>query len=216
LIAVPFILADDFQQPFLSLSLSLSLTLNPAVTYIITGTVTTNDPAFWPESVSPFYSLPTGRRSCYNDLGYCMLRSLVPFNDKDNSKGGYVKDSYISSMSEMFSPTSEYAAALKTRKEAYDPNRRLEDRQPVPGPWQQGAVSAFMESINKGESISGNPESLETDGLCTTIPLIARLAAEEGLGLGLQSESLITVAASLLSSNNLALAHTLAASRVIR
>ena len=27
--------------------------------------------------------------------------------------------------------------------------RRLEERQPVDGPWQQGAVVAFMEHVNK-------------------------------------------------------------------
>ena len=26
------------------------------------------DPEFWPESMSPFYTLPTGARSCYNHV----------------------------------------------------------------------------------------------------------------------------------------------------
>lgn len=31
---------------------------------------------FWPKSVSPFYTIPTGWRSCYNDESLVMLRTL--------------------------------------------------------------------------------------------------------------------------------------------
>jgi hypothetical protein len=82
------------------------------------------DPAFWPESVSPFYSLPTGRRSCYNDLGYCMLRSLshtVALGASTVSTGGYDRSAYIASMCDLFGENTEYAQALARRKEAYDP-----------------------------------------------------------------------------------------------
>jgi hypothetical protein len=78
------------------------------------------DPAFWHENVSPFYSLPTGRRSCYNEVGYCMLESLKPYSVTGNL-GGYNKENYITSLTNMFNPTSEYAEALERRKEIYDP-----------------------------------------------------------------------------------------------
>jgi hypothetical protein len=39
------------------------------------ATIGTSDPAFWPESISPYYTLPTGRRSCYN--GEPMLKTRV-------------------------------------------------------------------------------------------------------------------------------------------
>lgn len=35
------------------------------------------DVAFWPTSCSPYYTIPTGENSCYNDLGFVMLQSLV-------------------------------------------------------------------------------------------------------------------------------------------
>ena len=71
------------------------------------------DPAFWPDSMSPYYTLPTGRRSCYNDLAFCMLQSMKPF-----PAAAYEEGSYVKSMSIFFGPESEYATALKLRKEA--------------------------------------------------------------------------------------------------
>ena len=61
---------------------------------------------------------------------------------------------------------------------------------------------------------------LSKDGLCTTIPLIARLTAEEAAtpssSSPLRDSEVIISAAKLLSSNPFALRHTLAASRVLR
>jgi hypothetical protein len=130
------------------------------------------DPAFWHENVSPFYSLPTGRRSCYNEVGYCMLRSLEPFTSIGNI-GGYHKGKYITSLTDFFHDSSDYAEALVLRKEIYDPAKKHEGRVLVPGPWQHAAVTVFLEHIQKGENISGGTNK-ETDGFCATIPLIAR------------------------------------------
>ena len=88
----------------------------------------TADSAFWPESFSPFYTLPTGRRSCYNDLGFVMLRSLQQQSDQSTgSTAGaavdspYSKEAYFSSLKALFSPPSEYADAMARRLVAYDP-----------------------------------------------------------------------------------------------
>lgn len=74
-----------------------------------------NDPAFWPNNLSPFYSIPTGKRSCYNDMSYCLLRSLP----RDKMKSSVLKD-YVESLKDFFSPSSEYADAL-SRRPVYDP-----------------------------------------------------------------------------------------------
>ena len=115
------------------------------------------DPAYWPVSVSPYYTLPTGRRSCYNDLGICTLTAMnaAPAH-------AFHEETYIKTMSTFFASDSEYAEALKRRKEAYTPEKRLEDREPIEGPWQQGAVSNFLSCLEKGEPITGSPESKET------------------------------------------------------
>lgn len=130
-----------------------------------------SDPVFWPVSLSPFYSLPTGRRSCYNDVALAMLRSLPP-----DSNISFDFDSYLDEIMDMFKPSSEYAVAFAKRKEAYDPARKLEERRPIEGPWQHQAVTVLVGHLAKGEDISGNPSLAETDGFCSCIPLIARSA----------------------------------------
>lgn len=82
--------------------------------------VGSDDPAFWPVSISPFYSLLTGRRSCYNDLGYCMLRSLSIPSDDDKATA-FVEVAFKESLLEKFRAPSEYAEAFARRKEAYSP-----------------------------------------------------------------------------------------------
>lgn len=77
----------------------------------------TCDSAFWSESLSPFYTLPTGRRSCYNDLGFVMLRSL----SSDPTDTPYMKNAYFSSIQSLFLSPSEYAEAMARRVIAYDP-----------------------------------------------------------------------------------------------
>ena len=129
-------------------------------------TVGDKDPAYWPVSVSPFYTLPTGRRSCYNDLGICMLTAM-----NTAPADAFVEETYVKTMSSFFSPESEYAVALKRRKEAYTPEKRMEDREPIDGPWQQGAVSNFLSCLEKGEPRAGSPESKETGGFFhSTLP----------------------------------------------
>lgn len=75
-----------------------------------------DDSAFWPESLSPFYTLPTGRRSCYNDLGYVMLRAL-----QADPSAPFSQDAYYDSLKQLFCPPSEYADAMARRLVAYDP-----------------------------------------------------------------------------------------------
>jgi ADP-ribosylglycohydrolase len=177
---------------------------------ILENLVQNSDPAFWPVNASPFYSLPTGRRSCYNDLGLAMLRSL-PL-DKNLLFDG---DSYLDEIMDMFKPESEYAAAFKRRQEAYDPARKLEKREPIEGPWQQQAVTVLVSHLTKGEEISGNPSVAETDGFCSCIPLIARLACTSPDGLK-TCLSKIAPIAGILSGNVVSMRHTVAATALLR
>lgn len=176
---------------------------------LLETTIAHNDPAFWPESVSPFYSLPTGRRSCYNDLGQCMLNAL----DRDNANA-YDNDLFKSELMSMFHPSSEYGIAFSLRKEAYDPAKRLEERKPIPGPWQQGAVTFFLEKVLSGNPDTGNPDSKETDGLTSTIPLISALASKDDSSFD-NSMKIVADAAKLLAPNPFALKHVIGAMCVL-
>lgn len=117
----------------------------------------------------------------------------------------------------MFSPESEYGAALIRRKEAYDRAKRLEKREPVPGPWQQGAVTAFLEDLVKDEGSlpKGNPELKESDGFCSALPLIIRLCSVTPDMTPASRDGLVRQAASLFSSNEVSLAHCLAATHLL-
>lgn len=168
------------------------------------------DPAFWPESVSPFYTLPTGRRSCYNEVAYAMLRAL-PTDNKVLFDSG----EYLSSLADFFGAESEYAIAFKKRQEAYDPSKKLEERKPIEGPWQHQAVTVLMGHLDKGEDITGNPSLPETDGFCSIIPLIARVSACSSDGLRTAIGKVIPASA-LLSSNVLSVKHAMAATAMLR
>ena len=168
------------------------------------------DPAFYPTNCSPFYSMPTGSRSCYNDIGFVMLSSLAP-------GPVFSRDTYVDAMYAFFDPaSSRYAKALALRNQLnpYDPNRRMVERVCVEGPWQQASVTKFLEGY-AAKSFSGNPEVKETDGLCSTIPLIAALASAESPR-DVYSSADVHEAAALLSSNPFCVRHTLAAGYVIQ
>lgn len=169
-----------------------------------------SDPAFWPTSESPFYSLETGRRSCYNDICYCMLCSLDP----SIGNGGYDRESFVKSIVSLFSPPSEYATAFEIRQAqaAYDPAKRLSERKPIPGPWQQQSVTKFLENVKTG-NFDGNPDVKETDGLMACIPLIARLICEN---IDVRTSKTIEDAAALLSSNPFCIRHTYASASILQ
>jgi hypothetical protein len=140
-----------------------------------------------------------------------MLRSLDP---SKYSNGGYDKDSFVKSIVSLFASPSEYSQAWDLRQKiaAYDPAKRLSDREPIPGPWQQQSVTAFLSNVEKNE-FDGNPDVKETDGLMATIPIIARLSVE---GVDIKSSKVIGDAASLLSSNQFCIRHTYAAASILK
>jgi hypothetical protein len=135
---------------------------------VIESTIGGNpNPEFWPTSLSPFYTLETGKRSCYNDESMVMLQSL--------SRGiPYQPEAMKAALLAMYSPDSPYASSLALRKKAYDPSQRTQKREPIPGPWQHSAVTYFQKSMEEGRDETGDPETAETDGFCLSIPLIAR------------------------------------------
>lgn len=133
-------------------------------------TIGSSNPEFWPENLSPFYTRELGKRSCYSDICFSSLQGLVT---ADSSEQGY-RGPIVSALLNTFSPTSEYAEALERRKIAYDPSQRLTRNDPIPGPWQQKAVTTFLENHAAGLAITGSTDINESDGICCSIPVIAR------------------------------------------
>ena len=135
---------------------------------ILESTIGSSNPEFWPTNLSPFYNVRTGRRSCYNDEAFAMLESLpvLPaIYDKDATRASLLKN---------FAPDSEYADALARRLKAYDPSQRTTKRDPIDGPWQQGAVTSYLKAVAENKEVTGETGNAETDGFCLSLPLIAR------------------------------------------
>jgi hypothetical protein len=88
--------------------------------------------------------------------------------------------------------------------------RRLLERQPIEGPWQQESITSFLKDYqsNPTQRPRGNPESKENDGCCSVLPYIAAIATVES-DLSDHDFQTIRSLASLLSSNEVSLGHTL-------
>lgn len=115
-------------------------------------------PEFWPESKSPFYTLPTGDRSCYNHV---LMAGLEAFTE---ANGEVDLDVYKRVLRKNFGEGTDWQEALERRREAYSPAKRKAWREPVPGPWLHGAVIHFLEH---GE---GDTDNTEMDAFLLTVP----------------------------------------------
>lgn len=169
---------------------------------------------FYPTSVSPYYTLPTGENSCYYDMGYVMLQSLPtsPTAKLDIS-------AYKSRLDTFFGPESEYNQAFLRRSSMYDPAKRYEKREPVDGPWQQSSVTIYLEQRKRelaGDVAEyGNVKSRETDGLVSTLPLMARMFVNGYKLSEVESQIEIKNAAGVMSTNPFALTHTISAGLIL-
>jgi hypothetical protein len=167
------------------------------------------DPEFWPTSLSPYYCMETGQNSCYYDLGYVMLKSLSPLQQPLSIK------TYKKNLVSFFGPGTDYNESYNKRPEVYNPEKRLEERKPVEGPWIQKSVLVALSALSHNEEPSGNPESKETDGTVSTIPYVAQLAREGKDMSTSEVQMSIKQAAALLSVNAIALRHTLSAAAIL-
>ena len=121
------------------------------------GLFVQDHPEFWPESKSPFYTLPTGDRSCYNHVVEAGLEAFI------RAGGEADTEVYKEVIRERFGEGTEWQEALARRKEAYSPSKRGTWREPVPGPWIHGAV------IHQLETGLGEEENTEMDAFLLTL-----------------------------------------------
>lgn len=115
-------------------------------------------PEFWPESRSPFYTIPTGARSCYNHVLMAGLEAFI------EARGKVDLEVYKKILTKNFGAGTEWQEALERRREAYSPTKRREWREPVVGPWLHGAVIYFLQH---GEGEKGNTDM---DAFLLTLP----------------------------------------------
>jgi len=137
-------------------------------------------PEFWPENCSPYYSLPTGHCSPYNDTAYVGLLSLCETKGKVEIQ--HIQDKIKS----FFGPGTEYWRCLTKR-----------DERPVHGPWVQVAVVSFLENLKKMKiGPYGDSQNNQSDGFCLSIPIVAYHASNENLW-----ESLLSNVVTILNTH---------------
>jgi len=129
-------------------------------------------PEFWPESKSPFYSLPTGENSCYWDQAMAVMTSLN--NCKAFNFGNICKEFTV-----QFGPSSPYNME---RREEYMQLRRFGKIQgPIVGKWLHGGMIRFLENFAAGKKVCGDSHIKETDGFCCSLPVVAKYAGSDNL-----------------------------------
>ncbi|XP_066936201.1 crystallin J1A-like [Clytia hemisphaerica] len=127
-------------------------------------------PEFWPESKSPFYTLPLGATSNYNDVAVSSLTSLY-------ENGGELNMKHLcETFKKDFGPGTIYEEAL---------TRRPTDRSKLPmeGHWLHKGVILFLENYaTRGEIKNlGDSTHNESDGFCAALPIIVKHAGSDDM-----------------------------------
>ena len=125
-------------------------------------------PEFFPESKSPFYTLPTGENSCYWDIAESSLSVVA-------ESSSYDYNNVCDTLQNAFLPGNAKGYDLEARQ-TYMKKRSLGQKLdgPIIGKWFHGAVIEFLQSYKNGEGRKpyGGPGIKETDGFCFNLPLV--------------------------------------------
>ena len=131
---------------------------------------TWDSPEFFPKSMSPFYSLPTGETSNYWDLAESSLDALTnlknfPYNHKP------ICDALVKNFGPG-NPNYDMAA----RQDYMEKRRRGAIDGPVIGKWLSGSLIEFFDNYKSGMGSKpfGGPKIKETDGFCANLPFICK------------------------------------------
>ena len=156
-------------------------------------------PEFWPESKSPFYTLPTGDNSCYWDQAMAVATSL-------GNRGGFVFEDICQELVTQFGPQSAYN--MDKRQEYM--LRRMQGLELVPlqGKWLHGGMIKFLENHSRGQ-VTGDPTIKETDGFCCALPVVAKYAGNRDL------VDMVTQVTQTQSTWPVAVHHAIAAARIV-
>jgi len=142
-----------------------------------------SNPEFWPESKCPFFTVPTGKISCYTDELISTLETLA------NSDGNLDISLLTSAIQTKFgSPDSPYQVALA---------KRADKKYPVPGPWINGGVIKSLANMQDGVVPSGSDSCEDNDGYAISLPSYLLKFCSEQSG----------NTASILTTNQVALSH---------
>jgi len=142
-----------------------------------------SNPEFWRESKCPFFTVPTGKISCYTDELISTLETLA-------ISDGNLDISLITSaiQTKFGAPGSPYQVALA---------KRSDKKYPIPGPWINSAVIKSLSNIQEGVIPSGSDSCEDNDGYAVSLPSYLLKFSPEQSG----------NTASILTTNQVALSH---------
>ena len=128
-------------------------------------------PEFWPVSHSPFYSLETGDNSCYWDQAMAVMTALT--------KHGFSYDKICAELVAQLGPGSRYN--MEARQQLMQTRMRGNNFTPIKGKFLHGGMIKFLENLEQGKKICGDPHIKETDGFCCSLPVAVKFAGQEGM-----------------------------------
>jgi hypothetical protein len=134
------------------------------------------EPEFWPESKSPFYKIPSGRPSAYNET---MLASLAALKGNPSADGTCVCEEF----KKRFGAGTDYADAYERRSMPNHPEKKGDFKGPIEGPWLQHAMRVLLENYEKGGvgGLGRGEEVDQHDAFCAALPFIVMHAGTDSV-----------------------------------
>ena len=118
------------------------------------------DFTFLSKNKSPFYSIKTGKVSCYNEIGQVMFKTLIEGHTN-------IEERFKKNIIKSFGPGSLYWKNYNLRAKY----RKVKDwRGIIKGPWIHQNIIETVRNIKKGKKLTGGKKVNESDGFCAALP----------------------------------------------
>ncbi len=117
--------------------------------------------AFFKENKCPFYSIPLGAVSGYNDMAQVMFKTIITSKKKSDILANFKKN-----IVKQFGFGSVYWKNLKERRK-YKKKKWLK---PLKGNWIHQNTLETIQNIKAKKSVTGGIKVNESDGFCAALP----------------------------------------------
>ena len=118
------------------------------------------DIAFLKENKSPFYSIPTGNVSGYNDMAQVMFKTIITSKKKSE-----ILENFKKNIVKHFGPGSNYWRNLNERKKY----KKIKWKRALRGEWLHQNTLETIQNIKAKKKVTGGTKVNETDGFLSAI-----------------------------------------------
>ena len=119
------------------------------------------DIAFFKENKCPFYSIPTGNVSGYNDMAQVMFQTIITCKKKSE-----ILENFKKNIVRNFGHGSIYWKNLKERRKY----KKIQWKKPLKGNWIHQNTLETIQNIKAKKSVTGGKKVNESDGFCAALP----------------------------------------------